>query len=275
MNSVKPSISIIMSVYNGEQFLNESIKSILNQTYTDFEFIITNDCSTDNSKDIIQEFAKKDSRIKFIDNKKNLGLAQSLNNMIKISKAKYIARMDADDIALQNRFEKQMKIIQNNPDIDVVFTGTMLIDKFGNDICRSWKPKSIKKILQDLQYNNYIPHPSIIIKKLTLAEFDNYDTKFGTGQDRDLWIKMRDKRVKFYYLREILLKYRLNPQSVRANAKDRYWFKVANYCIWNKNKLKAFKYFSELNFKEKLIILIKMFIPHIIFYYRGINQIKK
>ena len=102
-----PAISVIMTAYNTEKYIKEAIESILNQTFKDFEFIIVDDGSTDNTRLIIEEYAKKDRRIKILYNKKNLGIVKSLNKAIAIAKGKYIARMDSDDVSKLNRLEKQ------------------------------------------------------------------------------------------------------------------------------------------------------------------------
>ena len=118
-----PLVSVIMSVYNGEKYLVQAIDSILNQTYQNFEFIIIDDCSTDNSSHILQEYAKKDSRIKIIKKEKNIGIKgfiENLNLGISIAEGKYIARMDADDISLPERFQKQVTFLENNPEIFMV-----------------------------------------------------------------------------------------------------------------------------------------------------------
>ena len=104
-------ISVIMSVYNDSKYLKDSIDSILNQTFKEFELIIVDDCSTDNSLEIIKEYALKDNRVKIIENNKNLGLAVSLNKAWKEAKYDYIARIDGDDICLLDRFEKQMNYL--------------------------------------------------------------------------------------------------------------------------------------------------------------------
>ena len=109
-----------MSVYNASKFLNEAIESILNQTYKNFEFIIIDDGSTDNSTQIIEKYKKIDERIVFIENEKNVGLTKNLNKAIKLSTSDYIARMDADDISDVKRLEKQIKFLQENKDISIV-----------------------------------------------------------------------------------------------------------------------------------------------------------
>ena len=117
MNNL-PLITVLMPVYNGEKYLQQAIESILKQTFTDFEFLIINDGSTDNSENIILSY--DDSRIRYIKNEENLRLIRTLNKGIELAKGKYIARMDCDDISLPYRFEKQLKEFQNNPHLDMV-----------------------------------------------------------------------------------------------------------------------------------------------------------
>ena len=127
-----PLVSVIMSVYNGEKYLVQAIDSILNQTYQNFEFIIIDDCSTDNSSHILQEYAQKDSRIKIIKKEKNIGIKGFIKNLnlgISIAKGKYIARMDADDISLPERFQKQVDFLENNPEITLVGAQLNLINE--------------------------------------------------------------------------------------------------------------------------------------------------
>ena len=124
-----PKISVIMAVYNSEKFLNESINSILNQTFKDFEFIIINDCSTDNSLKIIKEFIKKDNRIKLINNERNLGAAGTRNEGLKIAKGKYIAILDSDDISYTQRFVIQYNYLEDNPHITQLHGDYLLIHK--------------------------------------------------------------------------------------------------------------------------------------------------
>ena len=115
-----PAVSVVMPVYNGEKYLRESIDSILNQTYTDYEFIIVNDGSNDKTEEIILSY--NDNRIRYIKNEKNLQIVKSLNRGIELAKGRYIARMDADDISLPRRFEKQITFMENNLEIGVCGT---------------------------------------------------------------------------------------------------------------------------------------------------------
>jgi glycosyltransferase involved in cell wall biosynthesis len=203
-------ISIIMAVYNSEKFLNEAIESILNQAFKDFEFIIIDDCSTDNSLDIIKNYARQDKRIILIENKKNIGLTKSLNKGLKLAKGKYIARIDADDIALPERLEKQYNFLEKNPGIFLLGTGAYNIDENGN-------VKSIKKLLTNsdlikktLYYKNCIYHPTITFRN----EGFLYREKIYYSQDYDFYLTMLSKRKRLINIPDILIKYRMGPRAV-------------------------------------------------------------
>jgi len=261
-----PTISVVMPVYNAEKYLDKAIQSILKQTYNNFEFIIINDGSVDNSLVTIGKYKNQDERICLID-KKNGGIVEALNDGLKIAKGKYIARMDSDDIAFINRFEEQIKIFANNPKIDLVYTDTMLIDKNGDVICRSWRP-NLEKTLLNLEINTFVPHPTVMFKKDTVINLGGYTKKRPHAEDLDLWLRMINNGCKFFYLKKYLLYYRLNPNSVRANICDNYWYKVATRVITSGYRVRVFKYFKYLNSKERLILLIKMLFPQSFFYRR-------
>lgn len=254
--------------------VRDAIESILMQTYRNFELIITDDCSTDKSGDIIDEYDRLDKRIKVIKNKDNIGLTKSLNNMIDIAKGEFIARMDGDDICVKNRFEEQIKIFKKH-NVDIIFSDTILIDYQGNYICQSWRPKSLENILNLISLNNFIPHPTIMIRKKIFSKFGKYNNKFKTGQDTELWTRLAKSGVKFYYLNKNLLYYRINPDSVRNKLSNNscyknQYYRLANICIWNNNKRRALKYFRYLDFKQKAILIIKLLIPFQILFWKGL-----
>ena len=128
MKNSSPKISVMMIVYNAEKFIREAIESILNQTFSDFEFIILDDHSTDNSYEIINEYAKRDNRILVLHNEKNLGIAESRTKCIKFAKGKYIAIADADDISIPTRLEKQLKYLEEHKEYGVVGSFLELFD---------------------------------------------------------------------------------------------------------------------------------------------------
>ena len=140
----KPKISVIMSVLNGEKYLSKGVESIINQSFTNWEFIICDDGSTDRTWEILQEYAKKDSRIILIRNTNNRGLAYSLNKCIKQAKSNILARQDADDESELNRFEIQYKFVLENPQFAIVGTSWYNIDE-NNEIWIT-KPKEYPKV---------------------------------------------------------------------------------------------------------------------------------
>ena len=157
----EPVISVIMPVYNAETYVEEAIKSILNQTFEDFEFLIINDGSEDNSLSIINNYASKDNRIKIISREKK-GLVFSLNEGIKLAKGKYIARMDADDISVPERFKKQISYLERNSDVDICGTW---IETFGRSMEVLKYPVQHDDIKVALLFAFGLAHPSIMAKK--------------------------------------------------------------------------------------------------------------
>lgn len=207
-----PRVSVLMSVYNGEKYLKESIESILSQTYSDFEFIIIDDGSTDNSLKIIKAFP--DQRIRLVCNKKNIGLANSLNRGIKLAQGEYILRMDADDISLPNRITKQVKYMDANPDIDIsgVWIKHIMQDKKEKLI---WKfPTDPAMISFTLLFYNPIGHNTVIIrKKLFSTNKLLYDPSYETAEDYDLWVRA-SKFSKMSNLGKVLVLYRRHYEQI-------------------------------------------------------------
>ncbi|WP_036150943.1 glycosyltransferase [Maribacter forsetii] len=203
-------ISVIMSVYNAEKYLSESIESILQQTYRHFEFIIINDCSSDSSLEIINKYGLIDNRIVIINNSTNLGLTINLNKAINLAKYEFIARMDADDISLKDRFEKQIIFLENNPDIDVLGSFCKDIDEEGNIISDRTVPIANSEINKLIHIINPICHPTVVFRKNKLQELGFYNEEYKVVQDYDLWLRCAAKNIKMYNLPEFLLKYRVN-----------------------------------------------------------------
>lgn len=201
-----PKLSVIMSVYNGEDYLVESIESILNQTYRNFEFIIINDGSTDASETIISQFAKKDTRIVYIKQKNN-GLAKSLNLGINKAKGYYIARQDADDVSFPSRFQKQLAFLDQNP--KTVLCGTWFIELNENDGSKKRKyPVSDIDLRRDIKYVNNFCHPSVIFSKKAFQNAGKYDVTFSSSQDFELWIRLSEEG-EIANVPEILVKKRI------------------------------------------------------------------
>ena len=167
----KPKISVIMSAYNSEKYIVESIESILRQTLNDFEFIIIEDASTDSTRSIIEKYAKQDGRIKTIYNKKNigyLGFIRNLNKGLKIAKGKYIARMDADDISMPKRFETEYNFLEKNKDIFLIGCGAIIINKNGEELSEFNPICDENKLSKIIQEGGKIYHPTIMFRNTKL-----------------------------------------------------------------------------------------------------------
>lgn len=215
-------ISVIMSVYSEPlDWIRHSIDSILNQTLTDFEFIIINDNPSDIIiKEFLQNYAKQDNRIKLLNNENNIGLTKSLNIGISKAKGKYIARMDADDIALPKRLQCQYDYMEQHPDIDVCGTWALLfgdISAFSNKKLRTPMSNTLIRI-QALMYNPMI-HPSVMFKMERLPR-TLYNEKCLKAQDYALWGELIEKGFIFHNIPKFLMKYRLTAKSAKQNYRS-------------------------------------------------------
>lgn len=204
----KPLISVILPVYNGEQYLVEAIESILFQTLQDFELIIINDGSTDKSLDIIKYYAMQHTMI-YVINRENKGLVASLNEGIAYAKGKYIARMDQDDISLPTRFEKQVDLMEKE-NLDICGCHFFMINESTNYI--DARVVSCDQKLNQLILARAVPfaHGSIIIRKSFLANkcLEYGQTKYAKAEDYALWTTCAEKGAKISNVNDFLFKYR-------------------------------------------------------------------
>lgn len=209
-----------MPAYNAERYIAEAIESILKQTFKNFEFIIIDDFSADNSWKIIQEYAKKDKRIIPLRNKKNLKLSKALNKGIAIAKGKYIARMDADDISVEDRLQKQFDYMEKNSDVGVV-GGTMEIRSVNNKIIGKRRYNLTDDQIRKKIYR-YSPfcHPLVMIRKSVLNQIGGYDEKWNPAEDYELYFRI-GKCSKFANLDDVLLKYRMIPKSMTMSSTNK------------------------------------------------------
>ena len=221
MDKSAPKVSVLMSVYNGSRYLQKSIESILNQTFADFEFIIINDCSTDNTEKIIREYSEKDERIILINNSENLGLTKSLNKGLSHAQGEFIARMDYDDITISNRLEKQVEYLRQNPNCVAVGSEILIIDPDGSPIGikgQSVKHEQIEQILLSGR-GGAIVHPSVMMSRLALEKVNGYNPEFVLAQDLDLFLRLAEIGV-LANLPQVLLKYRQHFNRVTDKRRD-------------------------------------------------------
>lgn len=236
----KPLVSVIMSEYNtNTELLEESIKSILTQTYSNFELIIIDDCGKNNVKNISDEF--NDDRIKVYKNNRNSGLVYSLNKAIEKAKGKYIARMDTDDYSYPDRLKKQVEFMEKNKKYDIIGGNADLYD--GRDIwggTSGYGEITVKKMLNGCP----LIHPSVMYKKNVIVDIGGYQN-YNRCEDYATWIEAVVQGYKIYKIPDILTKYHLSPEDYKKRTlKTRKgFFKMLKfqYIKLKPSKLKLYK----------------------------------
>lgn len=207
-------ISIVMSVYNGERYLQESVNSILNQTFSDFEFIIIDDGSTDGTWRILEKYASQDSRIVLVRNQKNIGLTRSLNKGLKLSSGKYIARQDADDISLPKRLEKEEKFLDEHPKVVLVSYSTEKIDSEGRSLGKFKNQGDPDFVAWHLLFYNYIMcHSQVMFRRDPVMDLGGYSEDRYYAQDYELWLRLVEVGD-IVVLPETLVKWRFHSENI-------------------------------------------------------------
>jgi glycosyltransferase involved in cell wall biosynthesis len=224
-----PRISVAMSVYNNAPYLAHAIESILAQTFNDFEFLIVDDGSTDRSGEIIDRFAANDSRIRPI-HQANVGLIASLNRMIDEGRAPLIARMDGDDIALPERFARQVAFLDANPDIGVLGTGCTCIDEDGRpSVYKFDNVTTPEDVVEDLKNGPPLCHPSVVMRRDAVRAVGGYHRAYRHCEDYDLWLRLSEN-VRMANLPERLLLYRQSETQV--SNRHAYVQKIGAAIAW-------------------------------------------
>lgn len=243
-----PKVSIIMSTYNGEQYIAEAIESIISQTYRDWEFIICDDCSTDSTSDILEHYSSVDSRIKIITNTQNLKLAASLNMCLKESRGAYIARMDDDDISDPCRLEKQVQFMDSHREFSVVGCN---IEMFNNN-----NVLGVRKYPEfaDLYHQKHLivqfAHPTVLMRREVLLKLKGYTVAKYTnrGQDFDLWARFFNAGYIGYNIQENLLKYRVADSGYKKDSFENAYNSVIRHIkCYRLLKFPPYMYFKALD----------------------------
>ncbi len=203
----EPLVSVVMPVHNGLPFLHQSIQSILNQTLTEFEFVILNDGSTDGSESVLREWEQKDSRIRIYENRQRLGLSTSSNLVVARSRAPLIARMDADDLCEPDRLERQWKVMRDNRDVAAAGTLCDGIDAEGRRV----RPRDRWRISRRSAFPPF-PHGSVMLRREVFEDIGGYRKEFEMREDQDLSRRMAT-RGRVVTLPEVLYHYRYHLRS--------------------------------------------------------------
>jgi glycosyltransferase involved in cell wall biosynthesis len=241
-----PLISVIVTVYNTERYIEAAVQSILNQTITDFELIIINDASTDRTWEILQSF--NDERIVLVNNETNQGIPKNANTGLKLAKGDYIAKMDADDISHPMRFERQLAYFNAHPDVVICGSWAQI---FGADDVLIRTPVTHDEIKAGLLFLNVIFNPAVMFKSSIYHQFGlSYNEHFPVLEDYTLWLDAVDK-VKFANVPEILLKYRVHNQNISV-------FKKNNQDMLNDYHHKIYsRFFDKLNLAYTIEDLVR------------------
>ncbi|MGH7496858.1 MAG: glycosyltransferase [bacterium] len=205
-----------MSVFGHEKYLKEAVLSILQQTYQDFEFLIVNDGNDAANRELLKSFA--DPRLIIIDQEWR-GLTRSLNHAIGRSRGEYIARMDADDVSLPERFQKQVEVLYENPTVGLVGTSYMDISENGERIIETLFSQSSQELKQDLIFQNQFCHGSVMFRRKCCQKVGAYREEFRKAQDYDLWLRVAE-HYDLSNLREVFYKRRVNVDSISIASKD-------------------------------------------------------
>lgn len=208
---MKPKISVIMSVYNGMPFLEDAVKSILNQTYRNFEFIIVDDGSTDESWSYLKSL--KDKRVILVKNKRNIGLASSLNIALAHTRGDFIARMDADDICSPDRLIKQVGFLSKNNDYVMVGSQVLWVNKKNLPISGFQVPQKDQEIRRKLILRNQFNHPTVMFRNDIVQKIGAYRSFLNGIEDYDLWFRVL-KAGKVLNLSDSLIRRRIHPQAL-------------------------------------------------------------
>jgi len=218
-----PLVSVVMPIYNCSAFLEESIFSVFDQDFNDYEFIIFNDGSTDSSVRIVKQFDA--SRIQFFDDKKNIRIPRRRNQAISVARGKYIAIQDGDDISLQGRFTAQVDFLESNDDIFCVGGHAIKIDSSGNEIGKmAYPPANHEDIVTEIidKVTNPMIDPTTMFRRDIFNKLGQYTLRedIYTVPDFDVWTRAILKGFRFANIQEFLIKYRDNPDGMTLKHKD-------------------------------------------------------
>lgn len=210
-----PRISVVMPVFNGGCYLAAAVASILKQSFSDFELIVIDDGSTDQSASLLSGFARSDGRIRVI-GQANAGIVASLNRALDLARGEYVARMDADDVALPSRFGLQVAFLDIHPDVAVVGSAISLIDEEGNairDVDYPLTPMAVSEFL--IQIGCALAHPAVMMRRADVVAVGGYRGAYRHAEDYDLWLRISETRA-LANLPDRLLLYRQHPLKASA-----------------------------------------------------------
>lgn len=240
-----PFVSVLLCVYNGEPYISAAIESVLQQTFADFELVIINDGSRDRTHEILEEFAKKDSRVRVM-HQENAGLTSALNTGLALCRGRWIARQDDDDISLPQRLEKQVQYLRAHENVGLLGTACDVIDVAGNVLPMQETPlyTTHHELCLELQCRNPFVHTSVMFKRELIQRVGGYSEDYPAAEDYECWLRMSNI-TQLAQLSEKLVQRRISPQMIckqnsskqrksvlRAKWHHGVWH-TANFNVWS------------------------------------------
>ena len=233
-----PKVTVLLAVHDGEPYIDEAVRSVLGQTFTDFELLVVDDASTDDTVAIVERLA--DERIRILRNERNLGQVPSLNRGLSEARGEYVARLDADDACLPTRLERQVEVLDNDPRVGLVGTWMDAVDDRGRLLGRLQKTLDdyVDFLYHTLIMRVYVSHPSAMYRREPVLRLGRYDETTGPAEDKDLWRKLALERFEARIVPEALVRYRLHDlqlsqvragyqRQVDAASQDRFLGELA------------------------------------------------
>jgi len=274
IHSVTPDISVLLSVFNEEKYIVDTITSVLDQTYENFELIIIDDASTDKTLEILKSF--NDTRINIFTNNRNIGQTKTLNIGLDKCRGRYIARIDGNDIMTENRLTKQFDYLENNPDTKVVGSFFYLIDELGESIGTAKWPCGLEyNLFRSICGKNPVGHPAVLMEKNVIKEVGKYREEFWFAQDYDLWLRLFERGYLIDNIPEYLTIYRevFETSNIKKNKQEAlhrkafisYIQNIANKAV-NPSVLNKYLDFILFNGSKQLSIRETLFVYNVFNY---------
>ena len=207
-----PRVSVLMGVYNGERLLDQAIASIVGQTYSSWELVLVDDASTDSSLAVARSWAERDPRVRVVEHHVNRGLAATLNDAFAVARGDLLARMDADDVSLPRRLERQVEFLDARPDVAVVGTGADFVDAEANDLGTGHLFEEHEDIAANIYRTTPLIHPSVMMRRTFLESLGGYDVRLRRAEDADLWLRGY-RRFRYHNLPEALMRCRIRDKG--------------------------------------------------------------
>lgn len=232
----EPAVSLLMSVRNGVPYIHEAVASIVGQTFTDWEFVIVDNASTDGAAAVMEELAAREPRIRFFPNAEDLGHSGGLNRGLEVCRGHWVARMDGDDVALPERLERQLEFLRRNPDVSVSSCLAYFIDERGQTGGKTASEPSTREAFHRYMAENLLfglLHPGAIMRRDLLVQVGGYRAEFGPANDIDLWVRLAEAGGFILVQQEYLMKYRVHKDSISMQQFElaRFKYQWARECM--------------------------------------------